>query len=148
MRAIELFAGGGGLALGVAAAGFNHDLVIEWDRNACATIRENQSRGVAPVSKWSLHEGDVREFDFTRIKGEVDLLSGGPPCQPFSLAGKHGGLEDHRNMFPAVAEAARVMRPLAILIENVRGILRPSFNLTFEYILLLLSYPDITAPPP
>jgi DNA (cytosine-5)-methyltransferase 1 len=143
MRAIELFAGAGGLALGAAEAGFSHEVVIEWDRNCCATIRENQSRGIDPVASWMLHQGDVREYDFTQVGGDIDLLAGGPPCQPFSLGGKHGGLSDRRNMFPAVAEAARILRPRAIIIENVKGILRPSFNSTFEYILLLLRYPDI-----
>jgi DNA (cytosine-5)-methyltransferase 1 len=144
MKAVELFAGGGGLALGVAAAGFSHDVVLEWNEDCCDTIRENKRRGVEPVSGWPLHQGDVRKFDFSQIRGEVDLLSGGPPCQPFSMGGKHGGLLDQRNMFPAVAEAAKLLRPKAILIENVKGILRPSFNSTFEYILLLLRFPELT----
>lgn len=144
MRAIELFAGAGGLALGAANAGFSHEAVLEWNRDCCDTIRENQRRGVDPVADWTLYQGDVREYDFSQIRGELDLLAGGPPCQPFSLGGKHGGLADHRNMFPAVAEAARILRPRAIIIENVKGILRPSFSSTFEYILLLLRYPDIT----
>ncbi|MEO8497317.1 MAG: DNA cytosine methyltransferase [Planctomycetota bacterium] len=147
MRAIELFAGAGGLALGAAGAGFFHEAVLEWNRDCCDTIRENQRRGVDPVAGWTLHQGDVREFDFTQIRGELDLLAGGPPCQPFSFGGKHGGLADRRNMFPSVAEAARILRPRAIIIENVKGILRPSFNATFEYILLLLRYPDITRNP-
>ncbi len=143
MRAIEMFAGGGGLALGVAKAGFAHDAVLEWNQDCCDTIRENQRRGIDPVAGWTLHQGDVREFDFTSVLGEVDLLAGGPPCQPFSMGGKHGGLADRRNMFPAVAEAARILRPRAIIIENVKGILRPSFQATFEYILLLLRYPEL-----
>jgi len=147
MRAIELFAGAGGLALGAAEAGFFHEAVLEWNRDCCDTIRENQRRGVDPVADWNLHQGDVREFDFTQVRGEIDLLAGGPPCQPFSLGGKHGGLSDRRNMFPAVAEAARILRPRAIIIENVKGILRPSFHETFGYILLLLRYPDITRTP-
>jgi DNA (cytosine-5)-methyltransferase 1 len=145
MRAIELFAGGGGLALGVAEAGFSHGAILEWNQDCCDTIRENKRRGINPVADWNLHEGDVREFDYSQIRGEVDLLSGGPPCQPFSMGGKHGGLADRRNMFPAFAEAARILRPRAIIIENVKGILRPSFRLTFEYILLLMRYPEITS---
>lgn len=147
MRAMELFAGAGGLALGVAEAGFSHEAIVEWDRNCCNTIRENQRRGVKPVSSWMLHQGDVREYNFSQVAGELDLLAGGPPCQPFSLGGKHGGLADRRNMFPTVAEAARILRPRAIIIENVKGILRPSFNSTFEYIVLLLRYPDLTCKP-
>lgn len=144
MKAVELFAGAGGLALGTAKAGFSHEVVVEWNRDCCDTIRENKMRGVDPVANWTLYEGDVRDFDFSQIHGDIDLLAGGPPCQPFSLGGKHGGLSDSRNMFPAVAEAARILRPRAIIIENVKGILRPLFNSTFEYILLLLRYPDIT----
>lgn len=147
MKAVELFAGAGGLALGVADAGFSHEAVVEWDQDCCDSIRENQRRGVKPVAEWMLHQCDVRQFDFSRVSGELDLLAGGPPCQPFSLGGKHGGLADRRNMFPAVAEAARILRPRAIIIENVKGILRPSFSSTFEYILLLLRYPDITRKP-
>lgn len=143
MRAVELFAGAGGLALGVSQAGFEHEAVVEWDRDCCDSIRENQRRGVAPVNHWNLYQGDVRQFDFSCVRPGLDLLAGGPPCQPFSLGGKHRGLNDHRNMFPAVAAAARVLKPRAIIIENVKGILRPSFNDTFEYILLLLRYPEV-----
>ena len=144
MRAVELFAGAGGLALGVAQAGFTHEAIVEWDQHCCESIRENQRRGVDPVLHWSLHQCDVREFDLSRIRGEIDLLAGGPPCQPFSMGGKHRGLGDERNMFPILATAARVLQPRAIIIENVKGILRPSFNSAFEYILLLLRYPELT----
>jgi len=118
MRAIELFAGAGGLALGVAEAGFTHGAVVEWDRHCCASIRENQRRGVDPVAGWTLYQGDIRDFDFSQLRGEIDLLAGGPPCQPFSLGGKHGGLADHRNMFPTVANAARMLRPRAIPVHQ------------------------------
>jgi DNA (cytosine-5)-methyltransferase 1 len=143
MRSIELFAGAGGLALGVARAGFKHELVAEWNQDCCDTIRENQRRGMDPVRSWILQQVDVRKIDFSHVRDELDLLAGGPPCQPFSMGGKHGGLSDHRNMFPAVAETMRILRPRAILIENVKGILRPSFHSTFEYILLLLRYPEL-----
>lgn len=76
MRAVEIFAGAGGLALGVEEGGFEPDAVLEWDPNACKTICENNRREIVD---WPLHECDVREFDFKPHAG-VDLLSGGPPC--------------------------------------------------------------------
>jgi DNA (cytosine-5)-methyltransferase 1 len=143
MKAVELFAGAGGLGMGISKAGFDHEAVIEWDQCACDTIRENQRRGISPVSGWPLYQGDVRQFDFSRISDTVDLLSGGPPCQPFSLGGKHRGHKDERNMFPEVFRAVRQLKPKVVLIENVKGLLRRSFAEYFEYIVLQLTYPEI-----
>jgi DNA (cytosine-5)-methyltransferase 1 len=137
-----MFTGAGGLALGVAAAGFEHVAIIERDAECCRTIRKNKSLGVAPVCNWPLHELDVRNFDYSALN-KIDLLAAGPPCQPFSLGGKHKGLSDERNMFPAVAQALRVLAPKAFIIENVRGILRPSFQPSLEYILLMLRHPEL-----
>jgi len=117
--------------------------VVEWDKHACDTIRENMFFGLDRVRDWPLYETDVAEFDYAAIDGEVDLLSAGPPCQPFSLAGKHRGQTDKRNMFPELFRAARELKPKAILVENVKGLLRRSFADYFEYILLQLSYPDM-----
>ena len=144
MRSIELFAGAGGLALGVSAAGFSHEAVIERDHNSCATIRENKRIGVNPVKSWPLFEADVTEFDFKPYAG-IDLVAGGPPCQPFSIGGKAKGHVDKRNLFPEVVRAVRETQPQAILIENVKGLLRPKFARYFEYILLQLSYPTVAA---
>ncbi|NLX54636.1 MAG: DNA cytosine methyltransferase [Planctomycetaceae bacterium] len=146
MRSIELFAGAGGLALGVSAAGFAHEAVIELDRDSCDTIRENQRRGIRPVRSWPLFEADVTEFDFKPYAG-IDLVAGGPPCQPFSIGGKAKGHVDRRNLFPEVVRAVRDTQPQAILIENVKGLLRPKFARYFEYILLQLSYPTIAPKP-
>lgn len=146
MRTIELFAGAGGLALGTANAGFEHDAVLEWDRDACDTIRENQRRGVRPVVGWPLHEVDVKTFDFRPLEG-IDLVAGGPPCQPFSIGGKHRGPSDQRNLFPEVVRAVRETRPKAILIENVRGLLRPAFAKFFGYVVLQLSFPEVVRKP-
>ena len=143
MRSVELFAGAGGLALGVANAGFKHEAVVELNANACATLRENQARRIRPVSDWNLYQGDVRAFDFTTIPDGLDLLAAGPPCQPFSLGGKHRAHEDERDMFPEVARVVALLRPKAILVENVRGLTRQSFSRYFSYILLRLSYPEI-----
>lgn len=143
MKSVELFAGAGGLAIGTSRAGFKHELVVERDRHACATIRENQRRGVSPAVGWPLFEGDVRSLDYSTVSREVDLLTGGPPCQPFSLGGKHRGYQDDRNLFPEAVRAVRELRPRAFMFENVRGLLRQSFAKYFEYIVLQLTYPDV-----
>ncbi len=143
MRSVELFVGAGGLAMGIARAGFSHDAVVEWDHDACETIRENRQRGVSELEGWRLFEADVKGFDYSAIKEGPDLLAGGPPCQPFSLGGKHRGFNDQRDMFPEMTRAIRELKPRAVLIENVRGLLRPSFAKYFEYIVLSISYPDI-----
>jgi DNA (cytosine-5)-methyltransferase 1 len=145
MRAVELFCGAGGLALGLSRAGFHHLLVTDRDKHSCDTIRENQRRGVEHVSAWPLRETDVRALDYREIPEGLDLLAGGPPCQPFSLGGKHRGYRDDRDMFPEVARAVRAIRPCALLIENVRGLVRPTFAKYFSYILLQLTYPEIAA---
>ena len=144
MRSIELFAGAGGLALGVSNAGFAHEAVVEWDKNACGTIRENNLTGVI---RWPLHEIDVASFDFSPYAEGIDLLAGGPPCQPFSIGGKHGGFNDKRDMFPQAVRAVRELKPQAILFENVKGLLRESFAKYFEYITLQITYPDIIRNP-
>ncbi|MBU6142166.1 DNA cytosine methyltransferase [Patescibacteria group bacterium] len=143
MRSVELFVGAGGLAMGVSRAGFSPEAVVEWNHDACDTIRENQRLGVEPVKHWPLHEMDVRDFDYTGIKKSVDLLAGGPPCQPFSLGGKHRGHRDVRDMFPQVVRAVRELQPRAILVENVKGLTRSAFARYFEYIRLQITYPDV-----
>jgi DNA (cytosine-5)-methyltransferase 1 len=89
LRAVELFAGAGGLAMGVSLAGFESLKVVEWDKWACDTVRENQRRGLPLVSGWPLEESDVRDVDWEAVPKDIELLAGGPPCQPFSMGGKH-----------------------------------------------------------
>lgn len=143
MKSVELFAGAGGLSLGLTKAGFHHNLVVEWDKNACDTIRENQKRSHPLVYNWPLLEIDATKLDYSIYDDDIDLLSGGPPCQPFSLGGKHRGHRDHRNLFPEMFRAVRALRPKFILVENVKGLLRKSFSTFFEYVLLQLTYPDL-----
>jgi DNA (cytosine-5)-methyltransferase 1 len=147
MTSVELFAGVGGLALGVSNAGFQHKAVVEWDADACATIRENQRRNIKPLSEWPLHEGDVRAFDFGSLGEGVDLLAAGVPCQPWSLGGKHRGFQDERNLFPDTIAAIRTLKPKAVLIENVKGLLRQSFSKYFEYIKLMVRHPEVIRNP-
>lgn len=114
--AVELFAGGGGLALGMHKAGFRHVLLNEFDHNACETLRHNQP-------DWNVVEGDVHSVDFTPYAGKVDFLSGGFPCQAFSYAGEKRGFEDARGtLFFELARAVRETRPKVFMGENVRGL--------------------------
>ena len=143
MRSVELFAGAGGLAIGMAKAGFRHAAVVEWDHYACETFRENQRHHTQAVEGWPLHEIDAREFDFRGVGGDIWVVSGGPPCQPFSMGGKHQGQRDDRNMFPEAVRAVRELQPKAFIFENVKGLKRKSFDSYFSYILLQLQHPEL-----
>ena len=145
MRSVELFAGAGGLGLGLHQAGFHPETVVEWDHDACETVRENQAFEHPIVRDWPLVEGDVRSVDFTSFEDRLDLISGGPPCQPFSLGGKHGAYDDARDMFPQAIRAVREARPRAFIFENVKGLTRAAFRNYFEYIKLQLEHPEVTA---
>ena len=140
MRSVELFTGCGGLSLGLARAGFEHELLVEWNEDAVATVVHNRNRGVAHVANWPIVRGDVREIDWS-VYGGATLVAGGPPCQPFSIGGKHNGNHDDRDMWPQAA-AVREARPEAFLFENVRGLLRPKFAGYLEAIVNRLKAPD------
>ena len=142
MRSVELFAGCGGLALGVARAGFTHDFIVECDSDSVATLTENRDRKIKHVRHWEIEHCDTRQLDFRDLRG-VDLLSGGPPCQPFSIGGKHLGPRDPRNMWPEAIRAVREIRPKAFVLENVRGLFRPDFSHYLDYIKFQLAYPDL-----
>ncbi|MDN3554360.1 DNA cytosine methyltransferase [Halomonas almeriensis] len=144
MKSVELFAGAGGLAMGATLAGFESLAVVEWDRWACDTIRENQRKGYPLVQDWPLWEGDVREFDWSSFPEGVDLVAGGPPCQPFSMGGRHKAFGDKRDMFPATVEVVRRLRPKSFIIENVKGLTRASFHDYFQYIQLQLEFPEVS----
>lgn len=128
MRSVELFSGCGGLALGTARAGFRHLRMAEWNADACATLALNQARGVEHAAHWDIVQGDVRSIDWREIAGPIDLVAGGPPCQPFSIGGKHRGRDDGRDMWPEAIRAVEQLRPRAFLFENVRGLARPAFS--------------------
>lgn len=147
MRSVELFVGAGGLGIGVSQAGFQPAAVMDWDRWACDTLRENKARGLDPIQHWPIHEGDVRDFDFGSVSGTVDLVTGGPPCQPFSMGGRHQAFLDKRDMFPQAIRAVRELQPRAFIFENVKGLTRSSFANYLEYIRLQLTYPDLVARP-
>jgi DNA (cytosine-5)-methyltransferase 1 len=143
MQSVELYTGAGGLALGISRAGFKHLAVIELDRHSCNTIQENQNRRVEGVDYWPVFNCDVREFDFGSLPKGIELLAAGVPCQPFSIGGKHKGHSDERNLFPQTIDVIRCLKPKAVIIENVRGLRRPSFAKYFGYIELMLTYPEI-----
>ena len=142
-RSIELFVGAGGLALGAARAGFQHVAVVDWDKNACSTLRRNKTDGVGHVRDWDVIEGDVRNHDFKQYEGRVHLVSGGPPCQPFSVGGKHLGQTDDRNLFPEAIRAIRDIQPKGFMFENVKGLLRSNFANYYNYIIHQLRFPDV-----
>lgn len=143
MNSLELFAGAGGLALGMSGAGFAHKGILEWNRYACQTIRANKRSRVNPLAKWpDPLEGDVSLVDFTAYR-PIDVVSGGVPCQPFSMGGLHRAYLDPRDMFPQAIRAVAECRPRAFLFENVRGLVRPAFANYFEYIKLRLEYPSL-----
>lgn len=129
---IELFAGAGGLALGLEKAGLENVLLSEIDKNACETLRRNRP-------KWNVIEGDVAKIDFTSFKGKVDVLTGGFPCQAFSYAGKRLGFEDARGtLFFEFARAVKEVQPLICIGENVRGLLQHENGKTIEGMVSIL----------
>jgi DNA (cytosine-5)-methyltransferase 1 len=143
-QAIELFAGAGGLGLGVTQAGFTPVQVVEWDRWCCDTLRENRRKRASWMVNWPEPiQSDVRAIDFSINEGKVDLVTGGPPCQPFSLGGKHKGFDDERDMWPEAVRAVREARPKAFIFENVKGLTRASFATYLSYITLQLRFPEL-----
>jgi DNA (cytosine-5)-methyltransferase 1 len=122
LTSVELCAGAGGQALGLEKAGFAHNALVEIDKHCCATLRHNRP-------EWNVLEEDVRKFkerasDFAGI----DLLAGGLPCPPFSVAGKQLGEKDERNLFDDALDIVDSTRPKAVMIENVRGFLDAVFS--------------------
>jgi len=141
MNSVELFTGAGGLSLGLEKAGWKSKLLIEKDKHACNTLRFNRDNKYSLSKNWKIAEGDVREINYYDIQDTIDLVAGGPPCQPFSLGGVHKGENDERDMFPEAIRAVRDLHPKYFLFENVKGLLRSSFDEYFRYIILRLKYP-------
>lgn len=120
MHSIEICAGAGGQALGLEQAGFKHVALIEIDKYACATLKKNRPH-------WNVIESDVKSFSAESYSG-IDLLAGGVPCPPFSIAGKQLGNIDERDLFPEALRLISECHPKAIMLENVRGLFAPKFN--------------------
>ena len=122
LTALEICAGAGGQALGLEWAGFSHRAVVENDVHACATLRLNRDhRGIKAAHRWPVKEMDVHDVDGRDYLG-VDLVAGGVPCPPFSIAGKQLGEDDERDLFPKALDIVEGANPRAVLLENVRGL--------------------------
>lgn len=120
LSSVEICAGAGGQALGLEGAGFGHSALVEIDADCCKTLRLNRP-------DWNVIEGDVRHFDGRPYRG-ADLFAGGVPCPPFSMAGKQLGQADDRDLFPEAVRLIDEIRPRAVLLENVRGLLGGKFD--------------------
>jgi len=129
-NSLEICAGAGGQALGLERAGFAHAELVEFESAACATLRANRSG-------WRVIQGDVRNYSALHLKG-IELLAGGVPCPPFSHAGKQLGADDERDLFPEALRLVDETRPIAVMLENVRGLLDGVFEPYREAVLQTL----------
>ena len=137
MNSLELFSGVGGLAKGLELSGFKHIRFVEFNKYAYASLCQN-------FEAEKVFFGDIKDFDLERLNN-IDVVAGGPPCQPFSLGGKHKADRDSRDMFPYAIRAIEKLKPKAFIFENVKGLLRETFSNYFKYIILRLTYPSFTA---
>ena len=143
LKSLELFAGAGGLALGTGLAGFETVAAVERDKWAADTLGENMARGYPLLGRMEVIRDDIRDVDYGRLPRDLDLVTGGPPCQPFSIGGKHRAYDDSRDMFSAFADVIAQLEPRAFIIENVKGLTRASFANYLTYIEHRLSMPGL-----
>lgn len=142
LTGVHLFAGAGGMALGLRRAGFGPARVYERDIYAQKTLAANALDEVVDPAR-ELHRGDVQLVDWDEVPAGIDLLAGGVPCQPFSFAGKHLAERDGRNMFPEFFRAAATLRPKAMFVENVSGLARASFRPYLDYVIRRMTDPSV-----
>lgn len=145
MNSAELFSGCGGLALGMSRAGFNHVLMAEYDFDAVATAQHNRARSIDHVRSWPIEQLDVREIEWEPLRGQLAVISGGPPCQPFGIGGKKLGPADARDMWPEAVRAIREATPDGFLFENVRNLAGPRFRTYLDWIVEHLARPNAVA---
>lgn len=143
LTALEICAGAGGLSIGVHNAGFKHLALIERDEHAAKTLRRN-GPNLLGICQDIVLEKDAAKVDLRPFTGEVDMVTGGPPCQPFSMGGKGLGYDDPRNVFPVILDTVALLLPKAVFIENVKGLLRPRFKEAFDYIKKRVQFPLLT----
>ena len=117
---VELCAGGGGQAIGLEQAGFKHLALVEYEPLFCETLRKNRPQ-------WNVLQMDIRHFPAEVYEG-IDLLAGGVPCPPFSIAGKQLGADDERDMFPTALDIISRMQPRGVMLENVPGFASAKFK--------------------
>lgn len=127
-NSIEICAGAGGQAIGLEQAGFRHTLLVELEKDYCDTLKRNRP-------DWNVVCADVHKFDGRPFRGKIDLLSGGVPCPPFSIAGKQLGKDDERDLFPEMLRLVKEIAPRLVMIENVKGLLSPKFDAYRQHIL-------------
>lgn len=120
-HSIEICAGAGGQALGLEMAGFAHVALVEYEKDYCECLKKNRP-------EWNVFCQDVHQFDGRPYYGQIDLLSGGVPCPPFSVAGKQLGADDERDLFPQMLRLVQEINPRVVMIENVRGLLGTNFD--------------------
>lgn len=145
LRSVEIFAGAAGLGLGLAKAGFKHEVVVENDDDACETIRLNQRNGHHLVEGWDIRQADIQSCDLSDVSGDIDLVAGGPPCQGFSVGGLHRGAKDERNLWPWAIETVAQLKPRAFAFENVPN-LASAHGDYLSYLRAALSLPTIADP--
>lgn len=131
-KSIEICAGAGGQALGLERAGFSHVALIEYEKDYCECLKKNRPN-------WNVHCLDVHHFDGYPYRGQIDLLSGGVPCPPFSVAGRQLGKDDERDLFPQMLRLVHEIIPRVVMIENVRGLLNPKFDTYRDQVLQTLT---------
>lgn len=140
-RHVELFAGAGGLAIGCRLAGLEAADLYEADKSCCATLRHNLDSEHASLTG-AVHHGPVEAVNWAE-QVPARVLAGGAPCQPFSIGGRWQAERDKRNLFPEVFRAMRALRPDVLLLENVRGLVRPDFRPYFDYVLAQAADPSL-----
>jgi DNA (cytosine-5)-methyltransferase 1 len=140
LSSIEIFSGAGGLALGLSKSGFKHELLVEQDKHAVSTVKSNSDN---ITLGWKIAESNIKFVTFSEFEEKIDLVAGGPPCQPFSLGGKGASYLDERNMFPEAVRVVCETKPKAFVFENVKGLLRNNFSSYFTYVILRLTYPTL-----
>lgn len=121
LKSIEICAGAGGQALGLEMAGFKHIALVEYEKKYCETLKKNRP-------EWNIICEDVKNFSGKPYRNKIDLLAGGVPCPPFSVAGKQLGSDDERDLFPEALRLIAEINPKAVMLENVRGFLDPTFK--------------------
>ena len=141
LNTLELLSGVGGLALGLHQAGFRPKALVELDTRCIETLKKNIGIGRPFPMDTALIGGDIRKLDFRKFAGKVHLISGGPPCQPFSVGGRGAAYSDSRNMFPEAIRAVAETMPLAFFFENVPGLTQKKNKHYFEYLLRFLKTP-------
>lgn len=144
LSCVELFSGAGGMAIGLHKAGFNHRFLVEKNQAACKTLVTNQRRGFKALCDSDIINRNIQELNWNHLSGKIDLVAGGPPCQPFSMAGKGLGVGDPRDMFPEAIRAVSQLMPKAFLFENVKGLTQSRFHNYLQYIKLRLEFPDFS----